>query len=300
VAGPAEPAKAAALPASPELGPQPRKAAPLERGEVLQLLWFEPEAVPRARRIPEHAELLAALEHRAREPQLDDASVGKEPAEVEDRRDVFEILARAPALSDERWAAALASATLVGGRYVPPVVLVAGELALAFDELATLRSTVSIATPLVGADEALKRAVQDARDFLALPDLLSPASVVEGFTSRIVDAFRKLKRALPATYLETHAERAVLERRLYQKRELYGASHLRAALHLAGSTRPVPAYLPDALAPKLPLYPRFRVRLLAELHLSEDPLDAHEASLRVVALGRVASLAQDGTGAQPR
>lgn len=78
------------------------------------------------------------------------------------------------------------------------------------------------------------------------------------------------------------------------------ANHLRAALHLAGSTRPVPAYLPEALAPKLPLYPRFRVRLLAELHLSEDPLDAHEASLRVVAFGRVVSLTQDGAGAPGR
>lgn len=300
VAGPPEPVKAKAPSISPEAGSQPRKAAPLERGEVLQLLWFESEAVPRARRVPEHAELLAALEHRAREPELEDAYTSKEPADVEDRRDVFEILARAPALGDERWAAALASATLVGGRYVPPIVLVAGELALCFDELATLRSTVSIATPLIGADEALKRAVQDARDFLALPDLLSPASVVEGFTARIVDAFRKLKRALPASYLEGHAERAVLERRLYQKRELYGANHLRAALHFAGSTRPVPAYLPEALAPKLPLYPRFRARLLAELHLSEDPLDAHEASLRVVALGRIVSLAQDAQSASPR
>jgi hypothetical protein len=183
---------------------------------------------------------------------------------------------------------------------VPPLLLVAGELALAFDELATLRSTVSIATPLIGADEALKRAVQDARDFLALPDLLSPASVVEGFTSRIVEAFRKLKRALPANYLEIHAERAVLERRLYQKRDIYGAPHLRASLQLGGSSRPVPAYLPEALAPKLPLYPRFRARLLAELHLSEDPLDAHEASLRVVALGRVVSLAPDAAAAPPR
>jgi hypothetical protein len=202
--------------------------------------------------------------------------------------------------ADDRWAATLSSATLVGGRYVPPIVLVAGELALSFDELATLRSTVSVATPLIGADEPLKRAVQDARDFLALPDLLSPASVVEGFTSRIVDAFRKLKRSLPTSYLESHAERAVLERRLYQKRELYGAPHLRAELHLGGSSRPMPAYLPEALAPKLPLYPRFRARLLAELHLSEDPLDAHEASLRVVALGRVVSLAQDSSGAPPR
>lgn len=299
VAGPVESPKPVPAPSS-EPAPQPRKLAALERGEVLQLTWFDPVVLPRVRRNAEYAELLAALEHRAREPQLEDAFPDETPASVEDRRDLFEVLARAPALGDDRWAAALASATLVGGRYVPPIVLVAGELALSFDELATLRSTVSIATPLIGADEALKRAVQDARDFLALPDLLSPASVVEGFTSRIVEAFRKLKRGLPASYLESHAERAVLERRLYQKRELHGAPHLRAALYLGGTTRPVPAYLPELLSTKLPLYPRFRVRLLAELHLSEDPLDAHEASLRVVALGRVLSLAQEASGPLPR
>ena len=255
---------------------------------MLQLLWFDPSVLPRARRQPELADALEPLERRPREPELEDAFEERGPADIEDRRDVFEILSQAPATTDDRWASALSAATLVGGRFVPSIVLATGELALAFDELALLKATLSVATPLVGADEGLKRAIQDARDFLALPDLVSPAAVVEGFTTRICDAFRKLKRGHPANYLEGHAERALTERRQYQKREVFGAQHLRATLHRGGGARPIPTFLPEALATKLPLHARLRVRVLAELHLPEDPLDTHEATLKVVALGRVA------------
>jgi hypothetical protein len=290
VAVPVEPARAAPSAAEAQAA---RKPPPLERGEVVQLLWFDGPSMPRVRRLPQAGSVLAALERRAREPDLEDAFDEREPAEVEDRRDVFEILAKAPSTTEDKWAAALSAATLAGGRFVPSIVLVSGDLTLGFDERATLLATIGVATPLVGGDETLGRAIQDARDYLALPDLLAPASVIEGFRTRIEEAFKKLRRTLPPDYLDGHVERALVEQRRYRKREVFGAPHLCASLLSTSTARPVPTYLPEALTTKLPLGARLRVRALAELHLPEDPLETHEASLRIVALGRVAKLPQE-------
>jgi len=273
-----------------------RRGSHLERGEVVQLVWFHPEILPRARRVPAFREVLDAMERRPREPELEAAFGAKDPAEIEDRRDIFEIVARAPAISDDRWSADLADAALEGGRFLAGLVLATGDLALAFDELALLKAMVTVATPLGAGDDGIKTALQDARDFLTMPDLVSPASIVEGFTTRIVEAFKKAKRGLPPSYLEGHAERAMVERRQYQKREVFGDVHLRALLHLGGGARPVPTYLPVALAAKLPMAARFKVRVLAELNLQEDPSEAHVAALRVFALGRVVSLTSPSPG----
>ena len=54
--------------------------------------------------------------------------------------------------------------------------------------------------------------------------------MVETLTGRIRDAFARVKRAVPATYLETQTDRALLEQRLYQKRMFLGDPHLRALL----------------------------------------------------------------------
>jgi hypothetical protein len=151
----------------------------------------------------------------------------------------------------------------------------------------TLKATVTTASPLAAGDELLKSAVHDAREFLAMPDMLSPPGVTESFTSRIEDAFRKGKRAVSATYLETQTERVLLEKRHYQKREVFGAAHLRALLQVGGSSRLVPAYLPEEIAKKLPMFVRFRARMIAEVHLQKDQYETHTAALRVMVMGRV-------------
>jgi hypothetical protein len=288
----AQPSSAvAAMPAPVAHLDAPRPAAApatrFEAGEVMQLVWFDPEIVPRARRRPAWRKVLDALEEKPLDADLDDPALAKDPMDMEDRRDIFEILARGEAVGEEGLNSALAGAVRDDGKFVPALVLIGGELIFPFDELETLKATVTIASPLAAGDELLKSAVHDAREFLGMPDMLSSPGVTEGFTSRIEDAFRKGKRGVPATYLETQTERALLEKRHYQKREVFGAPHLRALLQVGGSSRLVPAYLPEALAKKLPMYVRFRARIIAEVHLQEDQYETHPAALRVTALGRV-------------
>ena len=45
--------------------------------------------------------------------------------------------------------------------------------------------------------------------------------------------------------------------------------------------------LPEAAAKVLPLYLRLRVRAIVEVHPREDETEAHEASLRALALARL-------------
>jgi hypothetical protein len=49
----------------------------------------------------------------------------------------------------------------------------------------------------------------------------------------------------------------------------------------------VPVYLPEAAAKKLPLYQRFKARLIAEVQLAVDQYETHPAALRVLAVGRL-------------
>jgi hypothetical protein len=51
----------------------------------------------------------------------------------------------------------------------------------------------------------------------------------------------------------------------------------------------VPSYLPEAIAEELPMYPRFRVRMVAEVRLAADRYETHPAALRVLALARLAT-----------
>jgi hypothetical protein len=183
--------------------------------------------------------------------------------------------------------AALEAAVRDDGKFVSPLLLVAGELHFHFDELETLKATVTTAAPFAAGDELLSSAIEDARRFLSAPHLLSPPVVTEGVTKRIEEAFGRVKRAVGQGYLEEQTERVLLEKRFYQRREVFGATYLRALLQLGSSSRLVPAYLPEGLAKKLPMFARFRARLLAELCLQEDQYEAHPGALRVTALVRV-------------
>lgn len=276
----------------------------LEGKRALQLISFEAETPSRIRRKPTFQPLLAALEDRPLDRELDDPALARDPAPIEDRRDVFEILARGDAADEPGLEDALDRAIRDDGKFVPPFVLLAGELRLAFDEVAALRATISLATPFASGDEALKLAISDARDLLGIPDLLSSGGLADRFSARIVEAFRKARRQVAATYLEDQVERALLEKRLYQRREVFGHSHVRALLALPGPVgaaepqkppppppRPWPVYLSEAMARKLPMFARFHARLLVEAHLQEDQFETHPNALRAMALVRVVTIA---------
>jgi hypothetical protein len=288
----------AAIPAGlPEPTPEPTASAPieavrpaskLELGRALHLIWYDAEILPKVRRKPVWKPILAALDGRPLDGDLDDPSTARDPTVVEDRRDVFEVLARGDAVDEAALNEAVDRGMREDGKFVPPFLLIAGEVRFPFDEMSTLKATLSIVTPFATGDEPLKMTIADAREFLRTPDLLSPPGVIEGFTSRVQDAFRKMRKAVPTGYLEDQTERVLVEKRLYQRREVFGGPHLRAQLFLAPSSKPWPLYVPEAIAAKLPMFARFSVRILAEASLQEDQYETHPSSLRASAIARVA------------
>jgi hypothetical protein len=256
-------------PTAPELAP----AVPPEAHEAVELIWFDPEVVTRLRRKAEWRPLLDALERVPLDPEHDDPAFASDPMVIEDRREVFEVLAHAAATSADGLDAALARCLRDDGKFVPSLELVAGETELPFDELASLRATLTTVAPLVGPDDVLKAAVLAAKEFLGTPGLMSAPAVAEGLTRRIEDAFAQGKRAVPAGYLEVQRERALLEQRQYQRRAVFGGKHLRGFLRfgaaepsgkpatparVAATTCGVPVYLPESLAETLPMYPSGR------------------------------------------
>ena len=279
------PAPKLSVPVSAKRASSPR----LEPEGAIQLVFHDAASMPRIRRTPRWRSILLDLEKRPPDPDLEDPAFAKDPAEVEDRREIFEILARgAPAIAIEI-NEALVAAVRDDGKLVPPLLLASGELQLPFDEIETLRATVTTVTPLAGNDENLRASIDIARQFLAIPGLVTAPAVAEGLTARIREAWGQGKRVVAPGYLDAQTERALTEQRHYQRRTVFGGTHLRALLH-AGGTVPIPTYLPEVAAKVLPLYPRFKVRLVVEVHLQIDPYETHQAALRGLALARVSPL----------
>ncbi len=255
--------------------------------EVVDLVWFERAALPRIRKNPAWRAIVQALEDRPPDPDLDDATLGATPAEVEDRRDVFEVLTRGTAADAAGIEEALSSAVRTDGKVVPPFVLASGDLAFPFDEVEVLKAHVAIISPLASGDDKLKAEITLVRDFLSNPELACAPQMVEALSNRLWEAFGKSKRAVPAETLKAHSDSVLLQKRRFQKREVFGGNHLRALLHAGQGGGPFPAYLPAGLAAVLPMYQRFRVRLFGEVHLGVDQHESCPTALRVVAVARV-------------
>ena len=79
-------------PSTPIVAAALRSAPQSWAGKALQLVWFDPESLPRVHRKPELQALLRALEDRAPDTELDNPSLAKDPSAAEDRRDIFEVL----------------------------------------------------------------------------------------------------------------------------------------------------------------------------------------------------------------
>ncbi|HEY4118373.1 MAG TPA: DUF2169 domain-containing protein [Byssovorax sp.] len=277
----------------------------LDSRVALHLVWYAPDAVARICRVPAFRAALDARDREAADAaeedvEIDERSPAHDPVEVEDRRDVFDILARAEARDVGELAGALAGAVRKDRRFVPPLVLFGGDLAFPFDEREVLKAIVGIVTPLSPGDEPLKAAIKDAREFIASPDF-APAAVVESYGARIKEALEKSRR-VGLVDLDASVERALVERRAYQRRGVLGMTALRAQLHaLTGTTsKPAPAYLPEDVAKKLPLFARFRARIVGEAIFQEDPAEQHQGAVRVLALARVVNVGAAAAGPDKR
>ena len=251
------PAYIGRAPMPDERPPEPRPAAPAapapavrRPGEVLDLLWFDKAIVPKLRT----NRAWRAIVDRMELVPSDDGDDDDAAAGAEDRREIFHVLANAQADEVPALAAGLASAISEDGKLVPPLAITTGELALPFDAAELLRVTISAAKPIVPTDKTFSE-VFDAVSAMAEAAALSEP-VAHGLTYRLREAFQNVKHTLPPRYLESTAERALLEGRRYQKREVFGAPNLRALL-TPPTGDPVPAYLPAMMASRLPLYAKY-------------------------------------------
>lgn len=251
------PAPSAPAPAPAFGQPQAPSSPPRDR-EVLDLLWYDP--TPGA------------------------------PPEAKDRRAVNTVLTRAAPIDPDALGAALAGATREDGSFVPPLVLVTGELLFPFDEVEVLKATLTAVTPhLVDApiDRHLREAVDRAQALLASPAAHAAAQLAEELTAPLREAFARAYPAPAPGHLDLAIERMLITQRWFQRRAVIGEPSLRALLIPLGNAGPrVPTYLPEAAAARLPLSQRFRARLLAEVHLPQDARDGHPLALRVAAIAR--------------
>ena len=254
---------------------------------VLDLLWFDPRSRGRIRRQPAWREILEALQDEPPDPDIDDPELDVEPAAAEEQREIFEVLAHGEAMGDEALRGALKGAIRSDGRFVPPLVLMEGELSCPFEEIESLKAMVAITGPLAGSDDRLKTALAAAREFLQALDPLSSEAAAEALTASIKEAYAKGKRVQPLVDVEMAVERVLLDHRRYQRRALFGGPHLRCLLQPTGAPGSIPAYLPEALAELLPLFQRFSARVVVEAHLPVDQREAHPVALKAVAVARV-------------
>lgn len=267
-------------------GPAARAPRRIE-GDVLHLLWFNPEVAPRVRRKPEWKKILDQTEQGPFDPDVDEPALVDEPAEMEDRREVYEVIARGTPTGQDGIDNALLDAVRSDGRFAAQLLLLVGEVRFDFDELETLKASVSAATPFAANDEELKKTLDQATAFLSTPGLVASPDVATSMTTRVREAFANSNRPVGPTYLDDQTERALLDRRAYQKRSVFGEPHLRSSFFFAGSSTGIPAYFPEAVGKKLPLFRRLRVRMLVEAHFQADQYESHSAALKVVAVARI-------------
>jgi len=251
------------------------------RGEVVELLWCEPEVAARARRRPEWSAIASTIAGEGDAPGLTDES-----ASEEDRLELTEILKRGMPAAEADVEHALAVAVRPDGRFAPRLLLLAGDVVVELDEIEELRATSGAARRFAKDDDALTAALERGAAFLAAANLGGSRALASDLVREIETAFAAKIRDVTATYPREQAERALLERRAYRTRDVFGQRHLATLFFQPGSPRGIPTYLPAALAESLPLFRRLRLKLLVEVHFQADQYAAHPAALRAVAVAR--------------
>jgi hypothetical protein len=270
-------------------------------------VWFDPGIVREVRKQPRFQSVFGAAEELQPDPELGDQGEDREPADWEDRRDIFEALAHCTPVREDGLATALADAVHEDGHLLHPLIPMVGELFFVFDDLKTLAATVSVAAPHVGTDPTVREAVDIAKRYLSLAGRARSGNVALGLATRVQSALEQA-RLVPAGYLGDQVREALVESRALRRRDVFGSTHAEALFVPApndgvpqkvGSRRPLasllpassgdlpggfPAYLPDALATRLPTAERLRVGMLARLHPAIDPGQTPGLALQVLAL----------------
>jgi hypothetical protein len=252
--------------------------------DLLELLWLDAKLAPRLRRVPAWQRLLdqaGATRTRAEIPHT--------TTSAEDQADAFAVLGRGEPADRAAVEAAVTSAARGDGRYQAPLLLVAGELTLALDDLEMLRGLAANASAFTAGDESLRAAVAAAHDYTSLPGLIPTPHALAAHTARIREAFAHAPRDVSVDFLDTETRRSLLAQHRYRTRSFRGAAHLAGAILTPGAAAPLLAFLPAEAAPWLPLSLAFPVRAVVEAHLHADQYDGETIALGIAALARRAT-----------
>jgi hypothetical protein len=251
-------------------------------GRGIRLLWHDEESLVRIRNHPRHKPVL-----RKRERVVAERRRALETADAEDAAEVLCVLQGVEPIRDLDFGAALERGFDDEGRFEADIVRLDGVLAVALDETELLAALVSTMAPYAKQDERVGSAVDSAIAFLEAARRVG----VPEIALRLAESLRLAwgdwsGRPIGSVEIDELASRAVLERRAYRKKHVFGGAHLRATMSIPGSTISHTACLPEACAKSLPLFLRFGVRTLCEVHPKEDATEASASALRVVALAR--------------
>jgi hypothetical protein len=273
---------------APAAAPAPR-AAPrgMPAREVTDLLWYDPEFLAKIRKKAAWKEIFEEIAPKAPDLGFDEEPPPPPPQEEVDSRDLFGVLTRGAPVDTQGVEEAIGDAVEDDGTFRPPIILIAGDLSFPFDELETLKATVTAVSPLIAGDKKLKETVDTVKELMNTTWTQGSGTVAESLTARVKEAFAQGNRMLPPSYLESHTERILMEQRHYQRRTVFGALFIRSMLSAFGTQTPIPTYVPDSLSKKLPMFQRLKVRLICEAHGQQDQFESHSSALRVVVLGRV-------------
>lgn len=272
-------------PAARAAAVEPRPLPPPR--EAIELLWLDVSCMPRVRRQPAWKDLLAQLKPKPLDDEPGTDAPAEKKQEARDRREMAVLLARGEPVDARGLESAMVHAVNEDGVFVPPLVLVAGELTLPFDEVEALKATIAAVTPLIGGDVKLQAAVETAQKLLQTPWLNGGASeIAENLTAKITEAFTQANRAVPARYLEHHTERMLLHQRAYQKRTVLGKTCVRGVLAMPGGREGLAVYLPEEAAKELPAILRVSIRAVGTLRRRLEEDENNGLSVTTAALGR--------------
>jgi hypothetical protein len=258
------------------------RGARTSQGRGIRLLWHDEEALLRIRNHPRHKPAL-----RKRERIVAERRHVVETPDAEDAAEVLCILQEVDPTREVEFGAALERGFDDEGRFEADIVRIDGVLHVALDETELLAALVSTMAPYSKEDARVGTAVEAAAAFLEAARRVSVPEVAH----RLAESLRLAwgdwgGRPMGVAEVDELASRAVLERRSYRKKHVLGGMHLRATMTIPGSATSQPAYLPESCAKSLPLFLRFGVRALCEVHPREDATEASPSALRVVALAR--------------
>lgn len=265
--------------------PPARERAPVD------LLWFDAAYLDRVRlhpRLGRHIEQAPTpppprrVRGRPLVPPTPPASA--QSVRERERDEVKSVLARAEPVELERLAEVLRGE----GSSAEPLVVVQGQLELKFDEGERLALTVASAQPAAKSDARLRELLGAVEELCQAPLAGSPG-LQRDFTNKIRNAWARANRLLPKHFLRENVERLLLERRLYQTRQLKGGERIQAQLGASDAPARVPVYLPVAAGTQLPLFVSLDVRIIAQAEHRLDSAESHDYALHAIAIARSAN-----------